>query len=261
MCCAGSNLQALVQHLLDALQAASSPHKPKTPAIAGLRGAAGVSGRYSLGPTPAAGEWQCNSAAAVVVLTEVLFGASDAWQPHLAAAAAPRPAAASSTAGNTAATVAAVASRQAGQQRRQQELGMDAGYESVLLQALAAFVRPKLWGLPTAQPLGGSLAETGKHDRVPAQVHRVLSSLSRDGSIPHCCPPTHMSYAHNISRRVEGRRSCTHIGWRPLNQLQLLHFCIAFLFPHHAPLTHNISRLSIDHAAVGPLEAPQQSAP
>lgn len=182
LCHAGSNLQALVQQLLEQLQAASSPHKPQTPATTRLRGAAGGSGRYSLGPTPAAGEWQCDSAAAVVVLTEVLFGASDAWQPHLAATAAPKAAAASSTAGNTAATAAG---RQAGQQGHQQELGMDAGYESVLLQALAAFVRPKLWGLPTAQSLGGGPAETGKRDRIPAQVRRALSTLSRDASLPH----------------------------------------------------------------------------
>lgn len=158
---AGSNdLAALVQQLLDQIQAASSPHKPQQQGAyaSPAAGSAGAGG----GPVPAAGQWQCNTAAAVVVLTEVLFGASGAWKPPHAA-----------TAGRNASSIAAASAQE--ELSSQHSSGMDAAYEAVLLQAVTALVRPKLWGLPTAQPVGNSAGvsstNAGSSERkIPAQV-------------------------------------------------------------------------------------------
>jgi hypothetical protein len=64
-------------------------------------------------------------------------------------------------------------------QQQQQQLGVvDAGYEEVLLQAVSAVVKPKLWGLPTAQP-NGATAESARLEKLPAQVSNSMSLCSR----------------------------------------------------------------------------------
>jgi hypothetical protein len=180
-------MQALLQQLLDQLNAASSPHK------------AHQQGHTSsaASPTPAAGEWQCSTAAVAAVLSEVLFGSSGAWDPPLAAAnlagsgsagkgsqgAAAAAAAAAAVFGSAAGQRAVPQSGgrvQDGQWQQQQQLGVvDAGCEEVLLQAVSAVVKPKLWGLPTAQLNGavgasGATADSARVDKLPAQVRGTV---------------------------------------------------------------------------------------
>ena len=180
-------MQALLQQLLDQLNAASSPHK------AHQQGDTSSAAR----PTPAAGEWQCSTAAVAAVLSEVLFGFSGAWDPPLAAAnlagsgsagkgsqgAAAAAAAAAAVYGSAAGQGAVPQSGgrvQDGQWQQQQQLGVvDAGYEEVLLQAVSAVVKPKLWGLPTAQLNGavgasGATADSARVDKLPAQVRGTV---------------------------------------------------------------------------------------
>jgi hypothetical protein len=56
---------------------------------------------------------------------------------------------------------------------------VDAGCEEVLLQAVSAVVKPKLWGLPTAQLNGavgasGATADSARVDMLPAQVRGTV---------------------------------------------------------------------------------------
>lgn len=169
---AGSgNLQSIVSQLLQQLQAASSPHKPSTQG-------------HHAAPTPAAGEWQCNTAAVAAVLTEVLFGACAAWEPPLAAntfpgLVSPKQSTQSAAAATTAAAAKAAADSAADAPTSQQVLShqrpldVDTAYVQVLLQVVTAVVKPKLWGLPTSQSAGvdsSAASRADKQDTIPAQV-------------------------------------------------------------------------------------------
>ena len=166
-----SNMQALLQQLLQQLHAASSPHKPHQ-----QRATAAAS------PTPAAGEWQCRTAAVAAVLAEVLFGASGAWEPPLAAASLSRAGPAATGGSSQHGGAAGSSQAQAGQW--QQQLGVvDAAYEGILLQAVSTVVKPRLWGLPTAQPVeAAAAAGTARPEKLPAQV-RLLSCCNRTGVV------------------------------------------------------------------------------
>jgi hypothetical protein len=151
-----SQLQLLVEALLQLLQAAASPHKQHKHSST-----AADASRPPV--TPAAGEWQCSTAAVAVVLTEVLFGASSVWQPPIVAAGLAATTSSSSSDGATAA--------HGGSQQRQL-LATAAPFEAVLHQAVAAFTQRRLWELPTAQPAAGEADAAGgsRADRLPAQV-------------------------------------------------------------------------------------------
>jgi hypothetical protein len=177
-------LQALVQQLLDQLQAASSPHK-----AAANSSTSSSSSQAGRGPTPAAGEWQCSTAAVAAVLAEVLFGASAAWEPPLAALGQWSSASAFAGGSTGSSTAADVSGQQQQQQQQQGLVGVDAGYQSVLLQAVQALVKPRLWALPTSQPVSsssssGGLTEGSKQDTIPAQVR---GSSARGGFGGGCC--------------------------------------------------------------------------
>lgn len=166
-----NNLQSLVQQLLEMLQAASSPHKPQH--LAGSSGSSRYANR-AIGPTPAAGEWQCSTAAVVAVLSEVLFGASPAWQPPLALTDTLATQPAASDSGSKGSSTSS-ASKPAGQQLSRMPES-DASFEAVLLEAVTAAVKPRLWSLPTSQPVSAAAAgEAGKqHEVLPAQVCRSV---------------------------------------------------------------------------------------
>jgi hypothetical protein len=162
---AGSSnaLKLLVDDLLEQLAAATSPHKQQQPQGSSLASAAAGAGsagvRRLAGVTPAAGEWQCQAAAAVVVLTEVLFGASAAWHAPIGSSSSSTPSS----------------------QQQQQAAAADSGYESVLLQVMSAVTQPRLWGLPTSQPGPDSAAyadEQGGRQQLPAQVSYQASVMS-----------------------------------------------------------------------------------
>jgi hypothetical protein len=94
----------------------------------------------------------------VVVLTEVLFGASTAWQSPI----------------NSSSSSSSSGGSEAGDFKQQAELTADSGYETVLLQVLSAATQPKLWGLPTSQ--AGAVADVtaggdqAGRQQLPAQV-------------------------------------------------------------------------------------------
>lgn len=95
------------------------------PAPAGPPDKRGMAAAEALALTPGA-DWQLQAAAAVVATTEVLFGASPAWQPHERGSAA----AALRGAGPGGAPAAEL--------------------EALASAALAEYLREEVWGVPTS---------------------------------------------------------------------------------------------------------------
>jgi hypothetical protein len=124
------------------------------------------------------------------VLTEVLFGASAAWQAPISNSSS-----SSSAPGYD-------------QQQQQQVALTDSGYEAVLLQVLSAATQPRLWGLPTSQagPAADAAAaadDQASRQQLPAQVQN------------------HLLFCLKTQHQLQSRRMVLHHGVSVLKQ----HFC------------------------------------
>jgi hypothetical protein len=137
------HLRRLVEALSARLRAAQQRQLQERPggAAAARRGGAGADGSG----------WRCEAAAVVAVMSEVLFGASAAWQAPRPAEVLSRPQASPPAPDNQ--------QQQDGDKgKRQEEEGVpavgqaDIQYESLVMQLLDAITNERLWGQPTAQP-------------------------------------------------------------------------------------------------------------
>lgn len=173
-----SALKLLVEDLLEQLAAATSPHKrqqqhhqppPSEAAAWGSSTTLADARLTAVNVTPAAGEWQCQTAAVVVVLTEVLFGASAAWQAPLSGSSS------TTTTGSGGSSSSTPGSDKSSSAQEQLQVPLvDSSYEGLLLQVLGAVTQPKLWGLPTsAAAVTGAAAtmrDAAGQQPLPAQV-------------------------------------------------------------------------------------------
>ena len=126
---AGSNLRTVTDLLISRLRAATAatPHSMgdspgEEDAEPSLTDSSGSGGGSLSG-----GSWQLNAASVVVVTSEVLFGASPAWEPPFAASSGPVPSLDGQQPSSCPSPV----------------------YEGLVLQVLQELVRPQLWGVQT----------------------------------------------------------------------------------------------------------------
>ena len=134
----GSTLRGLIDALLGNLRRAQRLSKGKSP------------GRADRSKRPV-DDWRLQAASIAVVMTEVLFGASPAWQPGS------WPAAADSVPGT------------AEREKQQEEL------EALVMLVQEEWMREPLWGVPTSEDHSWNQGD-GKAQRLPPQA---------------CCHPSH----------------------------------------------------------------------
>lgn len=145
------------------------------------------------------GGWQCEAAAAVVVATEVLFGASAAWQPPL------------NTPGDGGSAQAGAA---AGALLAVPPVGVrDAAYESQVQQLLQLVTQEPLWGLASSLPDEAGMQEAALPS---AQVGALGGWLSLWGGLGCCCTcEAHLAQHHKRTHLCVLPHDCTRIR-RPL---------------------------------------------
>ena len=142
---AGSNLRTVIDLLISRLRAATAAtshgntgdgpdEEDAEPSLTDSSGAGGGS--------LAGGSWQLNAASVVVVASEVLFGASPAWELPFAASSGPSPSL----------------------EGRLPPSSGSPPYEGLVLQVLQELVRPQLWGVQTVIK-GSALLEAASHQR------------------------------------------------------------------------------------------------
>ncbi len=163
-------LRALVDGLLRGLQAAApAPAPASAPARRGVAAAVAL----ATAPDP---DWQLRAAAAVVATTEVLFGASPAWQPQGQGLAA-----------------AAAAQRGAGPGG-----APAAELEALAGAALAEYLREDVWGVPTSLE---AAAGRGGRGAAPPPTLQARSRPPRC-SLPRARPAGPPAPAHTARVRA-----------------------------------------------------------
>lgn len=154
-CCTGlaehNTLRRLMDLLLTALKERLRSHPLHThqPHTQGRKGTPSPSQPHL---AAAASGWQCGAASVLCVAAEVVFGASGAWQPPAATAAA--------------AGASGGAARVGVSRSSEDQLG------ELVLPLVQAVTSDKVWGVPTTQP--PPTAPGAAADTIPAQVRLSL---------------------------------------------------------------------------------------
>lgn len=162
-------LKLLIDHLLTLMKTAATPHRQQQQQH---QASGSSSSNKQLAAFPGAGDWQCQTAAVVIVITEVIFGASAVWQTPI------------NQVGSSANTNSRVLHHPVSD--------MAACYESALLSVMSAVTAPKLWGLPTSNSemlYSATAVGSAEQQQLPAQVNELGSTVQS------CLSVTHVVYA------------------------------------------------------------------